>query len=133
MGEFTSWMDKHVKEYSKNVHDEMINCGRALDVGVKAGAPVGATGNLRRSINFKSFGTGADTYLIFGAGATYAPFVEEGTSPHYPPISALMRWAKQRGINPYALQKAIGKHGTKKHPFFWKPVEAVLSAWRWHL
>lgn len=38
--------------------------------------------------------------------------------PHYPPIKKLKPWARAKGINPYALQRSIGKKGTPLVPFF---------------
>ena len=50
----------------------------------------------------------------------YAPFVEEGTRPHWPPMSALnpaaagiRQWANIHGVNVYALGAAIAQRGTR--------------------
>lgn len=44
----------------------------------------------------------------------YAPFVHEGTRPHFPPASS--------GL-PYPVRRAISLHGTKAHPWFPQAVE----------
>ena len=54
------------------------------------------------------------------ARTPYGVFVHEGTSPHFPPIKSISRWAASHGINPYALQRSIGEKGTKANPFFTK-------------
>jgi len=58
--------------------------------------------------------------VVFGYRAPYAPFVEFGTDPHYPPIEPLKQWA---GIvlgdrsAAYAVQEKIGQEGTDPQPF----------------
>jgi hypothetical protein len=50
----------------------------------------------------------------------YALYVELGTDPHYPPVSALRGWARRKLGDEnlaYAVVKAIGKKGTKPQPF----------------
>jgi len=62
-----------------------------------------------------------DKYSAYlGTNVVYAPYVEYGTSAHYPPIEPLKRWAKNvlgDESLAYAIQKAIGKRGTKAQPF----------------
>lgn len=130
------WMDAHVKEYNKSAHQQVINCGRTLTTVTKTAAPVGATAHLKGSINFTVLGEGANTSILFGAGAMYAKFVEGGTGAHMPPVSALERYVTQRGGGKgaaWAMAIAISKHGTKPHPFFWPSVESVMGSWRWHI
>ena len=40
------------------------------------------------------------------------------SKPHYPPIKKLKPWAEAKGLNPYAVQRSIGKEGTPLVPFF---------------
>ena len=40
------------------------------------------------------------------------------SKPHYPPIKKLKPWAEAKGLNPYAVQRSIGKKGTPLVPFF---------------
>ena len=40
------------------------------------------------------------------------------SKPHYPPIKKLIPWAEAKGLNPYAVQRSIGKKGTPLVPFF---------------
>lgn len=130
------WMEGHVKEYNADVAKQVVDCGRTLTTVTKTAAPKGATANLQRSINFTVNGEGANTYILFGAGATYSKFVEGGTKPHMPPVSALQRYVTQRGGGEgaaWAMAMAIAKKGTKPHPFFWPSVQSVMGSWRWHL
>lgn len=55
----------------------------------------------------------------------YADFLELGTRPHYPPVHAIEDWARQKGINPYALQHSIGRKGTKAHPYLERTFDQV--------
>ena len=43
----------------------------------------------------------------------YAVFVENDTSPHFPPISAIAPWAERKGLNAYAVAMWIAKSWTK--------------------
>jgi len=75
------------------------------------------TGRLRSSItsDFKDSGFTAETK----AAAFYAIYVEFGTSPHFPPVSALRGWAKRHGVNEWAVAKGISKRGTPAQPFLY--------------
>lgn len=76
--------------------------------------PVGATGLLRQSTNFHFM---TKLSVVVEPQAKYADYVEKGTKPHWTSVHNLERWARMKGINPYALQHSIAKHGTKAHPF----------------
>lgn len=54
-----------------------------------------------------------------------AIFVHNGTRPHFPPLRSIMGWAQRRGINPYALQRSIGRHGTRPNPWFMRSAETI--------
>ena len=44
----------------------------------------------------------------------YAKYVEKGTRPHWPPISAVSRWARLHGIPPFLVARSIARYGTSK-------------------
>ena len=50
---------------------------------------------------------------VVGSNVLYAPYVETGTKPHWPPISAVETWARRHGMNPYLVARAISRKGTK--------------------
>ncbi len=52
-----------------------------------------------------------------GPSARYGLYVERGSRPHYPPVRALVGWARRHGVSPYAVQRAIGRRGTRARPF----------------
>ena len=62
--------------------------------GVRSAAPlpVGATGDLRRSIQI--FRTG-DGRVVLGTRLPYAEFVVTGTRPHTPPFEPIQVWSRR--------------------------------------
>ena len=76
--------------------------------------PAGATGYLRRSTQFRFLNR---VTVKVEPMAEYADYVESGTRPHWTSVHNLERWANLRGINPYALQHSIARHGTRPHPY----------------
>ena len=76
-------------------------------------APVD-TGRLRSSITQEIAPLRARVYT----NVFYAPFVEYGTRPHFPPPGALATWGRRHGgIPAFALARAIAKRGTKAQPY----------------
>ena len=58
----------------------------------------------------------------------YAAFVEYGTKPHFPPISAVEPWAERHGISAFLTARAIARRGTKAWQMFHRGVDASLGA-----
>lgn len=50
---------------------------------------------------------------IMGSNSNYGAFVEYGTKPHWPPISAIEPWAQRHNIPAFLVARAIAKRGTK--------------------
>lgn len=48
----------------------------------------------------------------------YAIYVEEGTRPHTPPVSALQGWADRHGIPVWAVVRKIQREGTEARYMF---------------
>jgi hypothetical protein len=77
-----------------------------------------ATGKMYAGIETSS--SKAGLVWAVGSKAEYAPFVELGTRPHFPPISAIREWCRVRGIPEsaaYAICLKIAKLGTPERPF----------------
>jgi HK97 gp10 family phage protein len=56
------------------------------------------------------------------AGVRYAPFVEFGTRPHWPPRGALQPWARRHGfpagkVGDFLVRRKIAQKGTDAQPF----------------
>ena len=77
-----------------------------------------ATGDLSKSIEVTSSPGG----LVFAVGSKmkYAPYVEFGTRPHFPPLDAIREWCRVRGIDEgaaYPIARAIAERGLPERPF----------------
>jgi HK97 gp10 family phage protein len=109
--------DKAPEETQKTVHNLLEKSGIETMAIMRLVAPVGVTGDMRRSAHY-IFRNKEE--VIIEPTALYAPYVEFGTKPHWTSIkpgTALYKWAMQKGIPPFALQRSIAKKGTKAHPF----------------
>lgn len=102
-------------EISKALHKSALTVQRAA----QEDTPVD-TGRLRSSIQYRVMGKQARVYVQ----AKYGVFVHEGTRPHFPPIKAIEPWARKRGLNAFAVARAIARKGTKGHPFMRNAAEA---------
>ena len=79
-------------------------------------APVD-TGRLRASIT-PDVQLEADAVLgVVGSNVLYAPYMELGTRPHWPPRGALAVWAERHGIPEFLVMRAIAMRGTKAYKF----------------
>lgn len=79
-------------------------------------ANVGVTGDLRQSVKYQV----GKLEASIGPTAKHAQYVEHGTKPHWTSVkdgTPLAKWAKAKGISPFAVQRSIAKKGTKAHPF----------------
>lgn len=58
----------------------------------------------------------------------YGLFLDSGTKPHMPPVDAIDRWIKDKGLNlnAWAVATNIKKFGTKAQPFLFV-VDDVLA------
>lgn len=89
--------------------------GRGTDTGGLS------RGRLRRSINadIEDNHRGLQASIQpHGEPRTYAPHVEFGTKPHFPPLEALATWARMHGTTPYVVARGIAKHGTEGRHMF---------------
>lgn len=79
-------------------------------------------GTLRQSITRKV----SSNKATVGTNERYAPYVEFGTSPHFPPLNAIREWAGRVLGNEdaaFAIAKKIARHGTKPQSFLRKAVD----------
>lgn len=72
-------------------------------------------GKLRASIVPEVKSEGREVIGIVGSNVVYAPYVEFGTKPHWPPRAALEVWARRHGTTAYVVARAIARRGTKAH------------------
>ncbi|HUM33629.1 MAG TPA: HK97 gp10 family phage protein [Candidatus Saccharicenans sp.] len=73
-------------------------------------------GNLMNSIMVDSIQGGMAAEI--GSIAPYAPYVEFGTRPHFPPPDALEDWARHHGFDSaWPICKAIARRGLPERPY----------------
>jgi hypothetical protein len=101
---------------NRETADEIANLARNNIKGLNAFD----TGGLYESIDIQMSAAG----LVFtvGAKAAYAPFVEFGTSPHFPPVEPIREWCRHRGIPEeyaFVIARAISERGTPERPFLY--------------
>jgi len=99
------------------------NLSWTLSEELKRRSPV-FDGELRQSIQPKWTPEKLTIYAVH-----YARYVNDGTMPHFPPIEALKKWARVKFGDEnaaYAIQKKIGKYGTKPQPFIDETLEQEL-------
>lgn len=100
--------------------DEMLNGMRRatliVQTDAKRLAPVD-TGRLRSSITPDVRVEGKRVIGVVGSNVLYAPYLETGTRPHWPPEAALETWARRHGTTAYVVARAIGRRGTKARPY----------------
>ena len=87
----------------------------------KINAPVD-TGRLRASI-MPEVRRGPTVQGIVGSNVKYAPYMELGTKPHFPPLQALATWARRHGMTAWNVAISIARKGTKARRYLQKAVE----------
>lgn len=78
---------------------------------------------LRGSITDAVERSGAKTTGIVGTKVDYAPHVEFGTRPHWPPLAALEVWARRHGTTAFLVARAIARRGTAAREMFKRGLE----------
>jgi len=93
-----------------------------IDRDAKKNAPV-SDGILRASILPGVRMSGSEVEGVVGTDLNYAPYMEFGTRPHWPPIAALERWAYKHHTSAFLVARAIARHGTKPRRFMQQAFE----------
>lgn len=100
--------------------DAMLNAIRSstllVEADAKRNAPVD-TGRLRASITPTVRVEGKVVQGVVGSNVVYAPFMELGTRPHWPPIAALEVWARRHGTSAFVVARSIAVKGLKARKF----------------
>lgn len=74
-----------------------------------------------------------DGSVVWGYAAEYAPFVEKGTRPHFPPVEALRGWARRvlgDESAAWAVARKIAREGTEPQPFVKPGIDTMRAALR---
>lgn len=102
--------------------EAMRNAALIVQRDAMVNAPVD-TGRLRASITPDVRMAGNDVIGVVGSNVIHAPFMELGTRPHWPPISALETWARRHGMNAYVVARAIARRGLKARRYLQRAFE----------
>lgn len=115
------------------MRDGMRKATLLVEGAAKKNAPVD-TGRLRASITSRVDMTEKSVKGLVGSNVIYAPWVETGTRPHFPPTAALETWARRHGMNAFLVARAISRRGTRAHRYLRKAfndskkdVQAILG------
>jgi len=60
--------------------------------------------------------------MAVGTAAAHGPFIEFGTRPHFPPVSAIAAWCKRKGIPitaAFPIARAIARRGLPERPWLY--------------
>ena len=109
---FPEWLSAANLETAYEIRDEAQRNVKRLDAF--------DTGDLHDSIGVKISPQGLS--IAVGATAHYAPFVEFGTRPHFPPLEPIREWCRSRGIPESAafpIAKQISERGSPERPFLY--------------
>lgn len=104
-----------VKELSVDIVNEM-----------KVEAPMGATGDLRRSIQIF---TTSDNEVLLGTRIGYAEDVVEGRGPHIADFDAIQVWARRKLGDENAagpVWRNIAKYGTNPNDFVTRAIDQAV-------
>lgn len=138
--EFRRALEKMSEEKAREIKGEVYASGHDIRTEAQSrlrDQEVHDTGNLKNSImvNLKKGGMVADIC----PEAPYAPYVEYGARPHFPPPDALERWARKHGFeSAWPICLAIARRGLPARPFlfpawlavkdkFWKRIREILA------
>jgi HK97 gp10 family phage protein len=98
--------------HGRRMLDGMRSAATMVSTDAKRLAPVD-TGRLRSSIVPEIRAQGETVLGVVGSNLLYAPYLETGTKPFWPPPSALQTWARRHGVNAFVVARAISKKGIK--------------------
>lgn len=123
VSEIDESIQEEIKDYLIRVASDLVN-------NAKEEAPV-SSGRLRQSIQIQEQG---ENEILVGTNLEYAPYIEFGTEPHYPPIEPLKKWVRRK-LNveedvAYAVQQKIGQEGTEPNPFMDRAIERTRDRFR---
>lgn len=103
-----------------------------VQTDAKRNAPVD-TGRLRVSIVPEVRRDGETVLGVVGSNVHYAPYLETGTRPHWPPISALETWARRHGTTAYVVARAIARRGVRGRAYLQRALDAHAERIRHHI
>lgn len=137
------WSEKTIEKIGLRLQELFLAEIEVMEREIPNQIPRGATGLLRSSyVNTAvSKADGLNTFGLFGSASPYALYVEEGTSPHWPPTGSLVMWlmrkvgllmSREEAIaKEYVFRRKIARRGTSAQPIvanWFKKNEARMFA-----
>lgn len=113
---------KRIDRQLSNMRKPMQKATNLVAGVAQNNAPVD-TGKLKSSILPSVSSSGRTTTGIVGSSVVYAPFMELGTRPHFPPISALQGWASRHGMNAFVVARTIARRGLKARRYLQRALD----------
>ena len=114
----------------------MTEADGKLEAQVKELAPRGASGDLQRSVIGEERAVGEfGVEGLVASPLSYAPPVELGTKPHFPPVEALIDWVKAKlGVTgdkearsvAFLVARKISRRGTQGQKMFEGALEHMI-------
>lgn len=119
-------MDRLLRSRSGPLALHVANVGRQVAAGARQRAPLGKTGDLKDSIDFRMVRTSTGWTAEIVADAPHAAFVHEGTRPH--PIFPRKRHGLlvfDVGNETVFVRGPVNHPGTKPRPFLREAAAAL--------
>lgn len=113
--EITGALKRAGEDIQRKIPAVMRCAVRVVKREAKERAPVD-TGRLRSSITSEVRGVALETVGVVGSNVEYAPYMELGTKPHWPPYgpgTPLARWAYLHKTDAFVVARAIAARGIK--------------------
>jgi hypothetical protein len=120
-------LDELERELGEEVNDFLVDLANEIVNQMKQEAPVGATGDLQRSIQI--FRTG-DGEVWLGTRIHYAMDVWKGTEPHLADFDAIQVWARRKLGNEAAagpVWRHIAQEGTAPNDFVGRAIDQAID------
>jgi len=115
------------RELDGEIQDFILEFANELVNQLKVEAPVGATGDLRRSIQIFRQGNGV---IWLGTRIHYAYDVWKGAPPHTPDFDAIKVWARRKLGDESAagpVYRKIQQEGTEPNDYVGRAVDAAIE------
>jgi len=119
-------LDELERELDAETREIVLELANDIVNEMKVEAPVGATGDLRRSIQI--FQRDDDSVLL-GTRLAYASAVNEGTEPHTPPFEPIQVWARRvlgDESAAGAVWQSIREEGTDANPYVERAIDNAV-------
>jgi hypothetical protein len=120
-------LDELERKLGDEVQSFIVDLANSIVNQMKVEAPVGATGDLQRSIQI--FRTGNGTIWL-GTRIHYAMDVWQGTEPHYADFEDIQVWARRKlGDEDAAgpVWRSIAQHGTAPNDFVGRAIDTAIQ------